>query len=315
MRPALLAAVLLPLALAGCLREDLQPENHLRIAGIDVAAPRVSSGFATLVVNVTLDNSLGGSGPVRVVVKAFDTSTGLLVRTGEASPGALPKDRTVAAEVPLEVPRRSGYRLEVAAYEDGKIVQTASVTASNVGALPPNLFETGLRLGPLEFLVRDANGTRVAIEAAVYVTNEGAAASQPLRVQVKAREVSTGLLSDEAWGDVPSIAVEATRVVALPLDVPNRYNYEVEAVLWDGDHLAGQARGKVQLLPTFTRNVSEELVVTQPDISDFVRQRDAALAGDLARKEAAAKTPAPGALLALGLAGAVALLARRRRPP
>lgn len=314
---ALVLVLLLPLALAGCLREDVDDPNHLRIAGIDVAAPRVTSGFATLVVNVTLDNGQGASGPVRVVVKAFDTASGLLVRTGEAAPGALPKDRTIAVSVALEVPRQSGYRLEVEAYEDERAVQSASVTASNLGALQPTLFATGLQLGPLDFLVRNVTGDRVAIDAAVYLTNEGAGPSRPLRLQAKAREVSTGLLSDEAWTAQPAVEMEATRAVAVPLEVPDGYNYEVEAVLWDGDHVVGQARGRVQLLPTFTRNTSEELVVTHPEIRDFVRDRaeEARLREDLAQRTEAARTPFPGAVLALAIVAVAAGLARRRRNP
>jgi len=314
-RGLLLALALLPLALSGCLREDLGPENRLAIAGVDVSAPRVSSGSVWLAVNVTLDNAAGVSGPVRVVVKAFDTGSGLLVVTNEAAPGAIPKDQSVPVLVVVQVPRTSGYRVEVQVLEDGRIAQTAQVQVSNVGALQPNLVDAGLRIAGMDFTVRNATLGRAAIQAAVYLTNEGASASRALRMQVKAREVNTSLLADERWADVPPVALEETRTAAVLLDVPTDQNYEVEAVLWQGNITVERSTGAVQLLPTFTRNLSEELVVTHPDIARFVRDdelaRKAADAGG--RPSAAMGAPGPEAgLAALAVVGLAIALRRRR---
>lgn len=307
-RAALLLAVL-PLLAAGCLREFEEP-NFLRIVSIDAAAPRVSSGAALLVVHVTLDNGGGASGPVRVAAKAFDLSTGLLARVNDTSLGSVAKDRSVPLALGLEVPRQSGYRVEVVVYEDDRIAQTGQLTVSNVGALQPNLFDTGLRIGAMDFIVRNVTGRGVDIQAGVYVTDEGIAASRPLRMQLKAREVTTGLVSDEAWVDVPGVGAEETRIVSAVLQVPGGYNYEVEAVLWD-DIMVGRGTGKVQLLPTFTKDTSQELMVTRPEIRDFVR-------GELAERRSAAERQAaraPGfeAVLALAGLGAALLLACRGR--
>lgn len=313
-----LVALLLAILLAGCIRQDVRP-NTVDIARIDVSAPVVTSGTAVLAVNVTLDNSGAESGDLRLVVRAYDTDTGLLVLTNETRPGKMGEDRTETFEVRMAVPRQSGYRLGVDLYEDDRLVRPDGVTVSNVGGLEPNLFETGIRIGSMDFLVKNVTG-RVDIEAKVYVTNEGRGDARPLRLQVKAREVSTGLLSDEAFTNVSGVPVEATRPFAVRLDVPQGYNYEVEAILWDGDFIVGRGRGTVQLLPTYVKPADTDIVVTRPNLADFAPGEAAyrgdgrgAYAGDDGFASEAPAVPGFGAFAAVAALAGVAFLVARRR--
>jgi hypothetical protein len=251
--------------------EDQPKPHYLRLADIDVAAPLVLSGTIVFAINITLDNTGGPSEPVRLVVKAFDTGTELLTSTNQSALAPLSKDETRTTEVRLDLPRVAGYRFEVSVYESKRIVQSGQTTVSHVAGLPPNLFETGLRIASMDFLVRNVSGSRVDIETSVYITNEGTEASRPLRMEVKAREVSTSLLADEASAEIGAVEPEATRPTNVLLDVPANYNYEVEAVLWDGDYIVERGTGRVQLLPTFTKPAESELVVSSPKLSDFIR--------------------------------------------
>jgi PGF-CTERM protein len=312
MRAVAVLVVLLATLAAGCLRET-RDENFLHLAGIDIAAPTVTSGSVVLLVNATLDNSRGGSGPVRVVAKAFDLDSGLLVATSNVSLPGVAKDKTVPVTVPLRVPRQSGYRIEVSVFEDDKLVELGQVQATNIGALQPNILDTGLHIGTIDFTVRNVSGGRVHIQAGVYVTNEGGGPPPALRMQVKAREVSTGLVSDDAWADVGNVAPEETKATQVELDVPDGYNYEVEAVLWDGNVVVERGSGRVQLLPSFTKPAEQEIVVTHPDIRDFVRPEEQRLREELQRKHAEAKTPGFEPLGALAALAGLALLGRRRR--
>lgn len=312
MRGIVLGVALLGL-LAGCIRSDVEP-NHVGIRRVDVAAPVVTSGTAVLAVNVTLDNAGGESGDLRLVVRGYDTDTGLLVITNETSPGRLPGDHTATYEVRLAVPRQAGYRIEVDLFEDERIVRTDGLVVSNVGGLEPNLFETGIKIASMDFLIQNVSG-RVDIEAKVYVTNEGRGDAKPLRLQLKAREVSTGLLSDEASVNVSGVPVEATKPFPVRLDVPQGYNYDVEAVLWDGDFVVGRGRGAVQLLPTYVKPTDTEIVVSRPNLADFAPgASDGRSVGEgyYESTEPAPAVPAPGALAALAAVALVAFLARSK---
>lgn len=299
------------LVLSGCLNEfdEEEPPNFLRISGIDVSAPVVKSGTITLAVNVTLDNLDAQSQDVRLVAKGYDQSTGLLVTAQSADVGQIPEDRTISVEVLLDVPRSSGYRIEVQVYEDDQLTIQGTVTASNIDALPPNVFDTGLRISMMDFIVRNVSGSRVEISAKVYVTNEGTTASQPLDIQIKAREISTSLLADEEWTQLPSVATEETVPTEVTLDVPDEYNYRIEAILWDGNIMVERGAQPVQLLPNLTKDPNEEIVVTNPNVDDFIRGP-----GGGGGSIDTARSPAAGVLLiAIAVFGATALAARSVR--
>lgn len=305
-RVAVLVLVAASLLLSGCFNE-FDAASAVTVVSLDVAAPDVRSGVIGFRVLVGLDNGGDRSGPLRLELKAYDLGTQLLAGNLSREVGRLGADRTTTITLPIELPRTTGYRMEVDLHESDRLHRSATVSVTNVMALPPNVHETGLKVASLEFLVRNTTAQRTSIESKVYLTNEGAGDSRPLRLQVKAREVSTGLLSDEAWTDVAALPAEATRPVAVRLDVPTNYNYVVEAVLWDGEYLVERGTGNVQLLPTFTVPRDQEVVVTTPDLRDFVGG-----AGDSSDDEASEMTPGPSfVLLAAALLATLVLLRRR----
>lgn len=273
MRPILVVLVLASLVVTpGCLR-DFEEPSRIRIRGIDVAAPTVASGRATLEVTTTLDNAGGASAPLRLEVKAYSTQTGLRVARNATDVGSLDGETTQEVRTRLEVPRRDGVRIEVVLFEEDQATRTGRVTVDNVGALEPNLRSTGLSIRSIDFHVEEVgpgnDSRRVRIDARVYVTQEGSARSGTVEMQVKAREVSTDLIADERRRDVGDVGPEETRIFPVTLDVPDGFNYEVEAVLWDGAFIVERGSGHVQLLPERTVQEGEEIVVSDPDLRDL----------------------------------------------
>lgn len=256
--------------LSGCLN-DFDDQGHvLSIHAIDVAAPVVRSGTIDLVVTVTIDNAGGRSGDVALHVKAVRTDTGLLEDETTHAIGMLPKDTTQPTEVGFTLPRDTGYRFDVALLEDGQISRSRAVTVGHLGGLPANLHETGMQVAAMDFLIESV-GERVTVQADIYLTNEGSEASKAIRMQVKARDLATSLLADIVWVDLASAPPEETHRHPVSLDVPAQRNYEMEAVLWDGDFIVGRGIGYVQLLPTIQVPKGEEIVVQAPNLDDFVR--------------------------------------------
>lgn len=316
-RFVLVLAVLLLLPASGCLRDfdEQDPENRVHLRSIDVSAPEVTSGSVLLEVTTTLDNRGADSDPISLVVKAFSLTTGFLEVTESTPNRTIAEDKTVPVPVTLDVPRRSGYRIEVQVYEDGRVVETGRVEVSNVAALEPTVHETGVEIETMEFLVRNVSENRVRIESQIYLTNEGAADSRRLRLQVKARDVETGLLADQAWIDVDAVPPEETRIREVDLEVPDGHNYAVEAVLWDDNLTVERGEDTVQLLPKTVQASDEEIVVSDPQIEDFVRDdtgRSDDADGNREPPSDVAETPGPG--LAAGLAAlAVTAIALARR--
>lgn len=291
------------LALSGCINDfDRVLENDLSIHDIDIAAPEVRSGAIDLVIHVVLDNQMARSGDVVVEVRAFDTATGLLKETASSQVGRIGQDKTEVVSVPMTVPRADGYRIEVRVVQDERMHEVRAVTLRNLGALEANVFDTGLRVASMDFLVRNVTGDRVRIVAEVHVINEGTTDSAPLRMQVKAREVSTSLIADEAWVELASIHPEETHIESVSLDVPDDFNYQVEAVVWDDQVIVERGQGNVQLLPTFERPKDTEIEVIDPDVSQFARDSS----GD-----EGARAPGLSLIAAIAAIGGIAWMKKR----
>jgi PGF-CTERM protein len=309
-RWSFLSLLLVAPLLAGCTDfDDARRENYLFVQGIDVSAPEVGSGRIVLLVNTTIDNSEARSGDLRLLVKAFDRDTGLLVRSVETPAEPLGKEETRIVSTRLDLPRASGYRLEVDLYQDERLLRGGNLDVSNLANLEPNRYDSGLRISTIDFEVLDTVGNRTSVRATAYLTNEGGGASRPLSLQLKAREVSTGLLVAQVWAQVGAIRLDATRAFNATLSLPDGYNYDVEAVLWDGEIIVERGVGHVQFAPTTVVNPGQQVVVTRPNLEDF-----AGGAGD-GDGDSGEETPGIGvlAVLAALLLAAVALRRRSTR--
>ena len=301
--------LLLSPLLAGCTDFDADRQNYLFVQGIDVSAPEVGSGRLVLLVNTTIDNSEARSGELRLLTKAFDRDTGLLVASVTTPAPPLGKEETRIVSTRLDLPRAAGYRLEVDLYQDDRMIRQGNLEVGNLANLEPNLYDSGLRINTIDFEVLDTAGNRTSVRATAYLTNEGTGASRPLSLQLKAREVGTGLLVAQVWAQVGAIGLDATRAFNATLALPDGYNYDVEAVLWDGEIIVERGVGQVQFAPTTVVNPGQQVIVTRPDLDDF--------AGGGADGESSGDEATPGlgffAVLAVLLLAAIALRRRSTR--
>ena len=308
MKRAVVAAFLLGLSgmLAGC--TDFSDDgNMLLVRDVDLAAPEVGAGRFVLEVTASIANEGGRSGAVNVTVKAYDSATGLLVGSASTAAGRFARDETRAVTVGIELARANAYRLRIDLEEGDELVHRADLEARNLDTLAPNVHDTGLRIAASDFRLLGTQGNRTTVQASVYLTNEGAVDSQPLSLQVRAREDKTSLVVDEAWTSVGAIRRDATRPVNVTLDLPAGYNYGVEVTLWDGDLIVERGAGRVQLGPVSTSAPTSGAVLTTPTLSDLRFDQ-----GDSDRASKASKTPGVGVgVVAVALAG-LALIVRRR---
>lgn len=241
----LLACLLLTATLLGGCAGLRGHGGGLDIRSIDVSAPEVGAGHVTLAVNVTFEDAGKATADDTVRVKTYDTATGFLARTDERRLSAgLPKGLPV--EVRVELPRSGGYRMDVLVVHGDKVVATGAVELRDLSRLQPNLNDSGLRID-LDFQLLRVSGNRTDLQTTAYLTNELRSASRQLTLQLKAREVRTGLVAGQAWVPVGSVAPDATRTANATMDVALGRDYDVEAVLWDGDVIVERGQGRVAL--------------------------------------------------------------------
>lgn len=322
---ALASALALALASAGCLNEYTDP-HFLQIVGLDLAPARVLSTDVVLNVTANLDNRGGGeTGALRLEAKAYSEEKGFLLAENATEVGALEGDTSRAVSLQVKVPREGSVRVDVTVFEDEQGRQRASVTARNLHTLEPEVVDTGVRISDMDFLVQgvtgDGNATRATIQTDLYLTNEGRDVSENLRLQVKARELSTSLVADVQWLETGGITPGTTVIRSVNLTVPDAYNYVFEILTWRGDVIIARSEGNVQLAPTFQKPTDTEVVTTNPNVQDFLTRPTAPTSatyyeGGQFGGGAATPTPkVPGftaGALAIAVLGAALVLARRR---
>ncbi len=274
-RIALLCTILIiSLMTCGCLRDF--EESQLTIAETDISPERVTSTDVLLNVTTYVENRGDGeSGGAKLILKAFDSASGLLVGETTTSAGSIDEGKTIPVLQQISVKREGGYRIDVVLFEDDKRLRRQSLQISGIGDLTPNIHDIGIKIQVMDFLVENVTDSRVVIGVDLYLTNEGDSTSEDLPMLVKAREVDAGLLADKIWITTGSIKKETTIIRSCEIAVPDGYNYIVEALIWKNDTIVERGEGVVQLNPTRTIPKDEEIVSDKIRVDDFMPESEA----------------------------------------
>ncbi len=306
--------ILISLTACGCL-EDFE-ESRLRVTDIDISPERVTSTEVVLNVTTYIENyGDGGSGDVKLLLKAFDYASGLLVARTTTSAGSIDKDKTLPVSQLINVEREGGYRIDVVLFEDEKRLRLRTVQIYDIGNLDPNIYDIGLKIQEMDFLVKNVTGSRVTIGVDLYLTNEGDSTSEDLSMLIKAREVDAGLLADKVWISTGNIKRETTIIRSCDIVVPDDYNYIVEVLIWKNDTIVERGAGVVQLNPKRTIPKDEEIVSSDIRVRDFM-QEAAEAEMEYGRAEGAPKAKMPGftsAMTGIAVMIAIFMLIRIRR--
>jgi len=118
--------ILISLTACGCLKDF--EESRLRIGDVDISPERVTSTEVVLNVTTYIENyGDGGSGDVKLLLKAFDSASGLLVSQTTTSAGSVRKGKTLPVSQLINVEREGGYRIDVVLFEDEKRLRLRTV--------------------------------------------------------------------------------------------------------------------------------------------------------------------------------------------
>lgn len=279
----LLAGILLLSVIScGCIRDFERSE--LGIADIDISPDRVASANVLLNVTTYIENRGDRSGDARLLLKAFDMESGLLVDQETVTVGSILKRKTKSESQVVKVDRDGGYRIEVVLFEDEQRVDQRTVRISGIGELTPTVYDIGLRIPEMDFLVKNVTGSRVTIGVDLYLTNEGDITSEDFQVLIKAREMDAGLLADKTWITTGVIKKETTVIRSADIVVSDEYNYIVEALIWKNDTIVERGQGVVQLSPVRYVPEKEKVVSEDIEVEDFMVPEEAYESGAMKEK-------------------------------
>lgn len=308
--PVVLLILLAVLATsAGCLKE-----SSVAVTDISVGADRVTGAEVTLNVTTEIQNTRGVStGISRVLLRAYDTTSGLVIAEQAGDAGFLGIRGSGSVTQVITLPRTGSYRLVSTVFENGQRKGQGEKTVYNLERLTPDVQEIGLSITDIDFLVKKVAGDRATIQTDIYFTNDNRVPSGAFDIEVKAKEEDARLLADKQRAHIESIQPDATRVSSVALSVPDQYNYIVEVIVWKNETIVKRGEGSVRLQPGMQVSKDTQFVTKKIETSKFV--------GEEGYQPSSygipvTRSPGFGAPLVLAAIGALAVFVhlRRRQP-
>ena len=199
--PVVLLIVLAVLAAsAGCLKE-----SSVAVTDITVGADKVTGAEVILNVTTEVQNIRGVStGISHVQLRAYDTTSGLVVAEQTRDAGFLGVRGTGFVTQAITLPRTGSYRLVSTVFENGQRKGEGEKTVYNLERLTPDVQEIGLSITDIDFLVKKVAGDRATIQTDIYFTNDNRVPSGAFDIEVKAKEEDAKLLADKQRARVES---------------------------------------------------------------------------------------------------------------
>jgi PGF-CTERM protein len=301
-----------------------EPPGRIDIAGATVAPGDVRGETAELRLGTDLRHRGGTVENVTVRHRAIGSESGLLVDETTVDVGDVDIDgeRTVNGTVTVE--REGGYRIETVVFADGKFRERRTTRVAGVAALTPDYADTqvgfteGTVWPTVAVSVADAGDETATLSTSVSVTNRGDEASDDVELRLYLRQAESNVIAAEATETVGTVRPGRTDTVTTTVEVPDGYNYYVDAALFDDDVLVDETQGVANLNPQETISANETVRDVAFSVEDF--EREEAAGGDDGAGRAPTdgetsdgSTPGFGPLVALVALVAAALAARRRR--
>lgn len=258
--------------------DRFEEPSRLSVAEMPISADRVTGSSVTLTVETLVDHRGGPAENLTVRVRATDTATGLKAAEVTRRVGTVDDDGELSVPVELTVEREGGYRIDVAVFQDGERVTTATRTVEGVGSLQPAYARTNVSfrqfdrvegVPSVEFSVVEAADNRTTLAVSAYVTNRGEAAASGLELVVKARQADSNIVADEARVDVGSIGAGRTVTPGVEVNVPTGYNYYLDAFLVKDGVIVDTTRTAANLDPSERISVNETRREIGLQVSDF----------------------------------------------
>lgn len=296
---------------SGCIK-NFEEESYYNIRDMDISADRIGAAFVDLNVTTYIEKSQGDTTKnTSLLLKAYSRESGLLEAQKEIKLGVLKKGDTKSVSQILTLPKTEGYDLHSVLFEENMQKGNGEIKVYNLDALPAEIQEIGLEIPEMDFRVKEVKDGKVLIENDIYLTNEGRETSKDFRMLVKVREMDAVLLADKVWTRTGEIKPEATVIQSVNLTMPDKYNYIVEALIWNNDTIVERGEGYIQLNPLIEVKDKNTTQAREIQTSEFENMVETGMVPEEGSTTAKSSTPGFSLPLSAILPCSAAILRRR----
>lgn len=270
----ILLAAVLPTGVEG--ETEPTPGGEVSIAEMDVSLGDVTGETVEFDIIPRLSHRGGVSENLTVVVRATQPGTELLTSEEKAQVGRIEGNGEKEVEIPVVVEREGGYVFKVVVYKGDRRVNTASRRIENVGAVKPEYAKSGIAFFsfPLQPSIEYSIGTvgdDVELETASYLANRGNE-QEDVTLAVEARQSDSMIVADRREVSV-SIPAGSVKRIPATLNVPDGYNYYLDATAWRDENIVATHRNAANLRPNVSIEVNRGGGEAGLKVGDFEEQR------------------------------------------
>ncbi len=307
-------------------RDTDGPPGETDLVDVVVEPGEVRGETATLDLLVDLEHQGSAVENVTIRHRAIGSDSGLLVDETVVDVGDVDRDGEMTVNGSVDVDRDGGYHLETVLYVDGERRTERTTRVAGVSALTPSYadshvgFSDGEVWPTVAVAVSDADGETATLSVSTAVTNRGDDPSEDLDLRLLLRQADSNVVADETSETVGSVRPGRTETATATVDVPDGYNYYVDAALFDDDVLVDETQDVANLDPQETIDANETVEDVEFAVEEFARDDAVDDAGDAPREEAVEEdaeiddeTPGFGIIVAVTALLLATLVARRVR--
>lgn len=289
------AGALTTLVLSGAIAAPDEPETDAAIDAppalleVTIAADDVAGETATLEVDTYLEDRGVPAENVTVVHRTTNTDTSLIEDTTALEAGVVEPDTEDIVSGTIDVPREGSHEIETFVYVDGMRVESTTHRISGLDSLTPAYAETGLdfhRFGEdgaspladvpaIEYSIESADGETAQLDVSSYLTNGGDETANALEVELKARQADSNIVADRKTVDVGAVDSGDTATPSATLEVPDEYQYQLDAILWLDGTIVATDRAGADLRPESVVENASDADERGLDAGDFEEDDDA----------------------------------------
>ena len=260
--------------------EDPVEPGHVGIAEVAVSPSEVTGETVQLQLTTALAHRGNAADNVTVRHRAYDADSGLLAAEETVDAGEVDVDGELSVDARLTVPRDGGYRLETTVFRGSERLDTAATTVHGVEALEPPYERTTVSfadrpvLPSLSVGVEDASDGTATLRISALVANGGDDPVDDVELRIVLRQADSNVVADEAIEPVGELRPGRTHAVDATVEVPDGYNYYVDAALVRDDVIIDETREAANLDPRETLDVNETREEIEFEIEEFADETD-----------------------------------------
>jgi len=317
----LVAAMVVPGAIAAP-DQDRDRPGKLNLRDMAIVSGEISGDTAELIVQTRLSHAGPTAENVTIELRATSLDSGLLEATTRMSIAQIKGDREVTVNGTLPVARQGGYRIEAILFNEGRRLETAARQVKGVGALTPAYATSEVEFHDfratdqpaIEYRIDQASNRTATLAVTTYLSNTGDGTAGGLELVLKARQADSEIVADSTGVRVGQIEAGRTATPSAELEVPNGYNYYLDAQLWADGVIVGTARSAANLNPTETLSVDQTRREVQLEVSEFESEPERAPVTEEAAATAAPGQPGFSTVIAIVAILVAVVVTRRARP-